>query len=243
MQSNLAVNRKKQNSFYLLIGIVGVAAVFIGFFTTYIRPFVSQQFTAPAIVHIHGALSFSWILLFLVQTLVIKFRKFPWHRRLGYAGVVIAIGVVLTLPWVGKFQVDKDLARGLGDTAVSAIVGIMTTSIMFFGFVAAGVRFRRRPKIHKRLMLLATIIILWPAWFRFRHYFPSVPRPDIWFGVVLADSLILLAWMADGITYRKIHPVLLLGGMFIIAENTAEVLLFDTEPWRNLAKWIYALIG
>lgn len=48
---------------------------------------------------------------------------------------------------------------------------------MFTGLVAAGLINRRRPEVHKRLMLLATLLILWPAWFRFRHFFPGVPRP------------------------------------------------------------------
>jgi hypothetical protein len=143
----------------------------------------------------------------------------------------------------GLFQVARDLSKGLGDTAVSQIVGIVTTALMFAILVGAGFVFRKKPKIHKRLLLLATIVLLWPAWFRFRHHFPLVPRPDIWFGVVLADSLILLSWVADKRTYGKIHPVLFYGGLVIMAEHAFEVLTFDSDPWRLVAKNIYEALA
>ena len=239
---NIAVKKKKR-SFYLLIGIAGVLAVVVGFFTTYIRPSFNGDFNVPVIVHIHGAFAFGWILLFLVQTIAVRFRNFRLHKQLGYFGLFIVVGIVTTMLPTGLFQVNKDLAKGLGDTAVSQIVGVVTTALMFAILVGAGFALRKKPKIHKRLLLLATIVLLWPAWFRFRHYFPSVPRPDIWFGVVLADSLILFSWVADKRTYGKIHPVLLYGGLLVIAEHAFEVLAFDSDPWRLVAKTIYKALA
>jgi hypothetical protein len=235
---NIAI-KKKKSSFYLLIGIVGFLAVVVGFFTTYIRPSFNRAFTAPLIVHIHGAFTFGWIVLFVVQTLAVKFKNFHLHKNLGYFGLFIAIGIVATLLPTGLFQVERDLSKGLGDTAVSQIVGVVSTALMFLILVGTGIAYRKKPKIHKRLLLLATIVLLWPAWFRFRHYFPSVPRPDIWFAVVLADSLILLSWVVDKHTYGKIHPVLFYGGLLIIAEHAFEVLAFDSDSWRFVARTIY----
>src|SRR5690606_18902661 len=122
----------------------------------------------------------------------------------------------------------RELKEGLGQTAISGIVGSCTSGIIFLALVIAGLLSRNNAAAHKRLMLLATIVVLWPAWFRFRHYFPSVPRPDIWFAVVLADSLIVIAIIRDKLTYRKIHPVLLYVGLFIIAEHAFEVMMFDS---------------
>ncbi len=234
-----APKKTRKNSFYLLVGVLGLLAVVGGFLTTYIRPVLEGAFEAPLIVHVHGAAAFGWILLFLVQSLAVKFNNFRLHRRLGYFGIVLALGIVLTMIPVGLFQVEKGLLAGDGDTAISMIVGVVTTTLMFAVLVAGGFVYRRQPKIHKRLLLLSTIVLLWPAWFRFRHYLPSVPRPDIWFAVVLADSLILLSWVADKISFGKVHPVLLFGGLFIIAEHLFEVLMFDNPAWRTCARAIY----
>lgn len=183
----------KKASFYLLMGVVALLAVLVGFFTTYILPSLMGSFQAPGVVHMHGLFAFAWVVVFLAQTLLVKFRDLRTHRRLGYLSLLIAAGIVLTMLPTGLFQVNRDLSIGLGETAISQIVSIITTGIMFAGLVAAGYVYRKKPKIHKRLLLLATILLIWPAWFRFRHYFPAVPRPDIWFAVVLADSLILMA--------------------------------------------------
>jgi hypothetical protein len=88
-------------------------------------------------------------------------------------------------------------------------------------------------------MLLATILLIWPAWFRWRHYFPSIERPDIWFAVVLADSVIIIAFIWDWLYNKRIHPALLYGGFFIIAENVMEILLFDSSLWRAIANPVY----
>lgn len=178
--------RKKTNPFYLFLGAVAFLAVNIGFLTTYIRPSLQGSFRAPAIVHVHGAFAFGWVVLFWIQTFAVRQRNFRLHKTLGFSGILLAAGIVVTLLPTGLFQVEKDLSRGMGETAISAMLGILTTALVFALLVNFGFVYRKKPKIHKRLLLLATIVLLWPAWFRFRHYFPEVPRPDIWFGVVLA---------------------------------------------------------
>lgn len=227
-------------SFFVFIAITGVLAVIIGFGKTFILPVAKGTFEAPLIVHIHGALAFCWILLFLIQTLLIHHRKYSIHQALGIFGFFIALGVTSTVIFVGKYVVRRDLDQDLGDVAYSSLTGVITSAVMFLGFVFAGISKRNTSSAaHKRLMLLATIIVLWPAWFRFRHYFPSVPRPDIWFAVVLADSLILVAWFWDKLSNGSIHPVLRWGGLFIIVEQTSEVLLYDSAVWRSIAKWFF----
>ena len=103
----------RKNSFYLLIGFLGLLAVLLGFLTTYIVPSVKGTFEAPTIVHVHGAFAFGWVLLFLIQVIAIKFRRFPLHKTLGYCGLFIAIGIIATMLPVGLFQVERDLSRGL----------------------------------------------------------------------------------------------------------------------------------
>lgn len=92
-------------------------------------------------------------------------------------------------------------------------------------------------------MLLATILLLWPAWFRFRHIFPQVPNPEIWFAIVLADSLILISLLWDKIANGKINRTLLFTGLFIMAEHTIEAFLFDTNVWRELANKLYGFLA
>lgn len=226
-------------SIYLLIAIIGFVAVHIGFATTFLIPVTEGTFEAPVIIYIHGMVAFAWILLFLVQTFLIHRRNYKLHMTLGFSGVAIALATAITMIPAAMFGVEQELKEGLGQTAISGIVGNCTSAIMFLALAISGIVYRKQPAIHKRLLLLATIVVLWPAWFRFRHYFPSIERPDIWFAVVVADSLIILAWIWEKYTLGRIHPVLKYGGIFIIAEHVFEVIMFDTPGWRIIANAIY----
>jgi hypothetical protein len=223
--------------------MLGLFAVLVGFAKTFIVPASEGNFSAPTIVYIHGAFAFGWIVLFVIQTSLINLKKYRIHMLLGIVGVFIAIGTALTMVPVGMYAANKELKQGWGETAIAGIVGVVTSAIMFFTIVLAGILNRHKPATHKRLMLLATIVVLWPAWFRFRHYFPSVPRPDIWFAVVLADSLILVSCIWDRLRNGKVHPVFKYLGAFIILEHIFEVVTFDNPSWRFVAHHIYNLLS
>ncbi|GAA4344495.1 hypothetical protein [Flaviaesturariibacter amylovorans] len=231
----------RKPSYFLVFALVGLAATLVGFARTFFVPLAAGTFTAPIGVHIHGAFAFAWVLLFVLQAALVQARRFQAHRTIGYLGGVVALGVSVTMVPAGLFQVDRDLRLGLGGTAYSSMLGILTSGALFLGLVIAGIVHRRRGAHHKRYLLLATIVVLWPAWFRFRHYFPSVPHPEIWFALVLADSLIVIAWAWEYYRYRRIHPVLLWGGLLIILEQSLEVYLFDSPVWRQLGTIVYGL--
>ncbi|TDQ33056.1 hypothetical protein CLV82_0894 [Zeaxanthinibacter enoshimensis] len=225
------------------MAIIGLLAALIGFSKTFFIPVGQGTFSAPAGVHIHGFFAFSWIFLFVIQPFLIHFGKFRIHQILGVAGIIIAFGVAITMVPAGLFQVHKELAQGLGPTSYSTLLGVITSGLLFLGLVLAGIYNRDRPEHHKRYMLLATIVVLWPAWFRFRHFFPQIPYPEIWFALVLADSLIIIAWAYELYKYGKLHPVLKYAGLFVIVEQVLEILLFDSSPYRKLAIWIYGIVS
>lgn len=230
---------RKNPSFFLMMSLLGLAAVLIGFSTTFFIPLKNGTFSAPRPVHLHGMFAFAWIFLFVAQTSLIHFEKYHIHQVLGILGIFIALGVTITMVPVGLFAVHKEIKQGFGLTGYSGLLGVISSGIMFLSFVLAGIYNRKKPEAHKRFMLLATIVVLWPAWFRFRHFFPNVPNPEIWFALVLADSLIIISWIWDKYKNGRIHPVLLYYGSFIILEQTFEVLAFDSKPWRNVALCVY----
>lgn len=231
-----------RTNFFYFMSLVGLSAAFIGFGKTFFLPVSQGKFEAPFIIHLHGAFAFGWITLFFIQAVLIRRSRYSMHARLGILGLIMASGIAITLFPTGKFVVDRDLAAGLGNSAYSSILGTITSGLLFFLLVLTGILNRKRPDYHKRLMLLATIVVLWPAWFRFRHYFPTVPNPEIWFALVLADSLILALWIHDWIRLKKIHPVSLYAGLFIIIEQSFEVWAFDRPLWREIAKELYSTL-
>lgn len=240
MQTTTAA--KSKLTFFTAIALLAIIAILVGFLKTFITPIISGTKTWPLAIYAHACFVFGWVLVFLTQALLIQNRKYETHIFLGRWGAFIALGAALSIIPAALYQVERELKEGLGQTAISPIVGSLASATMFLTLVTLAIVYRKRPQVHKRLMLLATILLIWPAWFRWRHYFPSVQRPDIWFASVLANSLIIVAFVWDWVKNKHIHPALLYGGLFIIAENVMEILLFDSPGWRVAANSIYSFL-
>ena len=214
--------------FYISLALSGLAAIAIGFSTTYFIPLSRHGFTAPAFVHIHGLSACAWVMLLLIQAFLVRGGRTRLHMRVGQAALPLAILIfacgILTAAWAAR----RDLpAQGV--VALSSLMGTVTGLSLFLAFVSAGYVTRRRAAAHKRWMALATIAVLWPAIFRWRHLMPTMSRPDIILGLFVADLPILLAMLRDRFRYGEVHPVWLVGGTFWFVEQGLEVAIFDTH--------------
>ncbi len=232
--------RDRAKRFYLGFGLFGLAAVCAGFGTTYGVPMARGSFAAPVIVHVHGALCLTWVLLFIGQSVLVRLSHTQLHRTLGLIGVPVALGILLSGMGTARWATARDL--GTDPAAPTAMIGTLTSLTLFAGFVIFGVAMRRRPDWHKRLLMLATVVVLWPAFFRFRHLLPSVPRPDIWLALVLPDLAMVVAAVRDRLVYGRVHPVWAIWGTALVLEQSVEVLAFDSALWRELGGAVYRFV-
>jgi hypothetical protein len=88
-------------AFYSGMAILMACVVFIGFARTY---YLSAYFGTNAttsgrpfstIVRVHAVLFTTWVLLFLVQTLLVSNRRVTVHRRLGVAVAALAASMIV----------------------------------------------------------------------------------------------------------------------------------------------------
>jgi len=232
----------RAGTFYLAMAMVAIAAVAIGFSTTYFIPIAVGTFAGPPVAHVHGLLFMAWIGLLLLQPMLVRHGRSGLHRKLGWIAVPLAVAMAVSGLGVGTYAVGRDLAAGGGDPVFSQLPGVVAAMAFFVVYVSIALAVRRKPDWHKRMILLATIAILWPAWFRFRHLLPFVPRPDILLGVVVPDSLIVVAMLRDRLKFGRVHPAYLIFGSLLIAEHVGEILFYDTPSWRAAAMSIYQML-
>jgi hypothetical protein len=143
------------------MAIVAILIVTAGFGPGLVDPSMRK---APLTIAVgaHGAIFASWLALFLTQALLISEGRFAIHRRLGYFGVVLAVLMVisgyLTATAMARrgYDLSGDLVTTV-DEALEILVFQLGDLVSFSILVTAAVLYRRRPEVHKRLMLLATV--------------------------------------------------------------------------------------
>jgi hypothetical protein len=88
-----------EDVFFLTMVLLILAAVIIGFGQSYfVRGMVFAKLP-NALVHVHGALFVSWIVLLVIQTVLVSVNRIQWHMRLGILGVVLAPLMVIVGTW------------------------------------------------------------------------------------------------------------------------------------------------
>lgn len=225
--------------FFLAMGLVFLLPVLIGFGPTFfLRPLFgttdylggpapvqvpydeSTQLTlypgGPFPVHLllHGLALAAWFGLFAAQAWLVAAHRVALHRRLGIAGVAVAVAVIVTSVVTMIRAADRFAAIGLPAQAqVGVFVGDTLALAAFAALVAGGVYFRRNAAAHKRLMFLAGLSVIGPALSSTRPAGRLIDAllPDALTGIGLGGFLLLilclLALVArDAIVDRRIQP-------------------------------------
>lgn len=233
----MATSAASRSTFFLCMAYGFLVIAVVGFSTTFFVPLAKGVFQAPPVIYVHGALLFGWLLFFIAQATLIRKRRFLTHRQLGIAGVVLSVGIVISGVLVGLHATRRDLAAGGDDFVLGQFVNILIEMFLFGALVAAAIAFRRQGESHKRLLLLATISALAPAWLRLRHLLPGVPEPFVTFSL-LADSLLLVAIARDWISLKRVHPVYIWVGGTMVLVHVVELLAITSAPWLRLSRFL-----
>jgi len=240
VQANPAITRRKRERwFYIGMSIALVITVFAGFARTYyLRPYFTAAPLMP-LLHLHGFVFTSWLVLFVTQTTLIAAHRTDIHRRLGIAGGVIAILMVLLGVTTALIRANQGATPLPGVSPLSFLVVPLGDMLVFSILVGAGFYYRRRPDVHKRLMLLATVSILAAAIARLPFTIMQA-GPPAFFG--LTDIFVAVCLLYDLITLRRIHRTTALAGLLIVASQPLRLMLGGTHAWLSFAAWLVNLV-
>jgi hypothetical protein len=231
---NLSVSRDRSR-LYALTGFAIFVIALIGFSRTY---YLRAWFDVPPLtvrLHLHGLVLTLWLVLFLVQSTLISLSRRRLHRRLGFAGVGLAVAVIVTTYIAAIEAAHLDGSRG-GITAADRLYSAVVLLVLFGAFVALGTLFRKRPDIHKPAMLLATITIVGPAATRAVVLLlgRGIRDPH----VIVMSVLLLVALASDWRSRGRPHWVLGCGGLLLIVSQVTRRLVGDTETWEAIGNWL-----
>ena len=190
--------------FYFAMAVLIVLITVYGFHFTILENLVEAAVPRPLIVWVHAAVFTAWLVLFFVQSGLVRIRRVGWHRTLGWLG--LAIGA--SMPFLGsataivmdRFRFQRLHANPTYEA--NFLILQLNDMLLFTIFFALAALWRKKPQLHRRLMLIATCGLTSAAFGRF----PSTAVSDVYF-YVLIDLLIALGVVRDLLVDRRIHPV------------------------------------
>jgi len=165
-QAQIAASRAlvHERLFYVIAGSLMLVATAVGFraFLAHGKSFGGEMTRqiVPLVVF-HGLAMFSWIVLFLAQSIFILNGNRRLHMRIGVIGALLA-GVIVILgsaTAILSTRYNPESYQLLGGPRF--FLAIMLGEMFSFGvLVGVAIIYRRRAEIHRPMMLLASLMII-----------------------------------------------------------------------------------
>jgi hypothetical protein len=224
-----------EHRFFSTMSVVAAVVIAVGFANVYPAKVFAGDPSIPGIVHLHAAVFMCWLLLFVAQTGLVMAGRIKLHQQVGTAGMALA-GLMLVVGVMTAVSAARLGHRGLPGVMFPDADGFLLLNlaavIVFSVLVGAGWYFRRRPQIHKRLMLMATVGGLMP---------PGIGRLPLVAGHTPAIGLLVVVFLLVGpaydlVTRRRIHPAYLCALVVAVFGFPPVVGAIATLPaWHSIA--------
>jgi len=184
---------------------------------------------------IHGLAIAAWYMLFFIQSLLVSTRNRRLHFKLGWSVVVVALTITITGTWVAirSVQITPPDFQFVGLRYSRFLLVMLTEIAAYTAFIVIGILTRKKPRIHRTAMILASLSLLAGATVRmpFLHPIFGVTGWVGLFGPVFCLGAALLV-----IRYALTHSFdrwFTVGYViWVIVFITSEKLAL-TEAWSN----------
>ncbi len=242
----------RTGSIHLPLAYACAAVGVLGFAPSFWIPVLSGRIDLAPILYVHAFVFYAWLALFVVQARLIAAGRTARHREMGVLGVSVATAMCFVGVAAAVNSMRQSVAAGFADQARAFSV-VPLTGILFFAALFAVAVFQvRRPEIHKRVMLVATVSLLNAAVGRLFLFVIGVPPPaagaeppPVFVTVpagLITDLLLIPALWHDWKSLGRVHPAYWMAGLALVASQVLRVPLAATSAWGAVAEWMSALL-
>ncbi|MBC7849748.1 MAG: hypothetical protein H7Y31_08430 [Chitinophagaceae bacterium] len=221
---------------FIFLVLIGVQW---GFYQSYTSQFPHFK-NATTLIHVHGALLMTWMLLLIVQPLLIHAGKAPLHRTIGKVSWVLGPLIIISLFLIGR----GGYFRGLGNVPehqnLTFIVLDMRGFLSFAIFWFLAMITRKFPDSHMRYMIATGILAIGPGLSRGLGYSFGL---DLGTAMTITDVLDLaIVGVLLGVdVYRKKNYKPFLTVFLVLFLGSVLWQLRNTAGWQTFAKNYAAL--
>jgi len=239
------------------MAILFIVVAVTGFTPSSVAIVTGARPTPPLIVHLHAAAMSAWLILLLAQTLFMASGRPDVHKSLGVASFILGpvmfviMSALVIRGFLGYLNPRTLPPPAVLGTAIAFQTFIMARAALLFGlffFWAIAIR-RSAPETHKRMMILATFVVIDAAIFRI-SWLPGTGAAGGAQGPVLIGydlthiyQLTLLApvMLYEIVRFKRVHWSYLLGiGLFLGSAVSAHFAWTSPAWQRAVSAWLGA---
>lgn len=212
--------------FYFAMSLLAVVLVVCGFGTTVNPNLLHADIPRPFILWIHAAAFSAWVLFFVLQSALVRTHNVRVHRSLGWFGAALGVFMVplgiTTAVIMARFKFHQ-----LHQADASLFLSIPFLDITCFAtFFTLAIYWRKKPELHRRLIFIATSILLAAAFGRL----PYLRDSSFFYAGV--DAVILLGVVRDLLVNRRVHTIYRIAlPVLIVLQSCAAWLAFASPAW------------
>lgn len=225
--------------FYVIAGSVMLIATVVGFrmFLAHGKGIGGGDITHQIfpLVVVHGLAMFSWVVLFLLQSILILNGNPRLHMRIGVGGAVLG-GVMVPLGSASAIlsaRHNPDIYQVFAGPRF--FLATMLGEMLCFGLlVGVAVIYRRRPEIHRPMMLLASLMIISGSLGRCPYIGDYAVMPPMY---VLGPALALgaLFLVLQFAMTRAFNRWFALGYCGIVIASVTIIVIGHSSLWNRIA--------
>lgn len=237
----VAFHKWDRNFFLTFLGLCWLG-VGLGFVPPVTARFEGHaEYVAPVILQVHIAAFLAWMVLFSIQVFLVRSRETIIHMSLGLSAFALvptmAVSALLSEAYSQRFH---HTAFG------QAFFIVPIYEIVAFTLLAtAALLLRKSPAAHKRLILMATAMIVGAAYGRWWNDAFFRLFGDGYFGMLAntytgANMLLALAVSFDIVTRGRPHRVYWIAVPLILLGEFTTSGVYHSPAWPPIAR---VLIG
>ncbi|WP_421774210.1 hypothetical protein [Gracilimonas sp.] len=228
-------NRKITHYFYISSVLYMSALVIIGFWPTYFSHVFNEFPVRHWSMHAHALIFIGWLLLLLVQISLVASNNVKLHRKLGVAGGFYAI-LMLIFGVAAAFMLPLERIESGAwtlDRGASFLIHPLGDLVVFVAFFIPALYYRRKSEIHKRLILIASLMLVFPGIARIGM--EQILTFIVWLFPLLAGATL------DIIFRRKVHFLYLLGAAVLVLSVVGRYYISGSGLWLEIGRYLLGI--
>jgi hypothetical protein len=221
---------------YIPVAFVTILIALAGFWPTYFGPLLAGTVKKVPVIHVHAAVFMGWLMLVGTQAFLAATGRIALHMKVGRIGMSYGVFLILVGLITAFTQFAVRVEADNLEEAEGRLFPALFDMIVFAPVLAAAWYCRRKPEIHKRLIVVATTMLLIAAVHRmvFLGGRPP-PLPQL---LLVWLSPIFLGMAYDFLKRRLVHPIYLLGIAVVLFRKFSGPPIRDSAAWRDFASWL-----